>query len=253
MTDRYPVAERDWYRSKWAIHPTACEKCGTREAICWSATTKREHIWNSICPACERSGDAFAETCRFDGAGVIMHVREVPAMVGSVDDGPEITVHVPTGRPMMAGVLGQVAGSFYNLAKARRSWALHPPVEWRLERRDDGRVWAPSDPNRDPRWWRGDALPLRQTELRSLARKRAPGWERKCFGCTSVLDAGMTAWRADPAGHLNRHGESTHGWHSDGLRTLWCPSCVAAVKVAEESTAGEVVVRHMRVIEGGAQ
>jgi hypothetical protein len=63
----------------------------------------------------------------------------------------------------------------------------------------------------------------------------------------------MTAWRADPAGYINRHGESTHGWHSDGLRTLWCPSCVAAVKVAEESTAGEVVVRHMRVIEGGAQ
>jgi hypothetical protein len=182
-----------------------------------------------------------------------MHVREVPAMVGSVDDGPEITVHVPTGRPMMAGVLGQVASSFHNLAKARRSWALHPPVEWRLERRDDGRVWAPSDPNRDLRWWRGDALPLRQTELRSLARKRAPGWERKCFGCALVLDAGMTAWRADPAGHLNRHGESTHGWHSDGLRTLWCPSCVAAVKVAEESTAGDVVVRHMRVIEGGAQ
>jgi hypothetical protein len=238
----------------------------------------RPHIWHLICPACEASGDAFVERCRFDSAGVLTHVREVPAMTGAHDDGPEITVHTG-GRAPMAAVLGQVATSFYNLAKARRSWALHPPVKWVLELRDGGRVWAPSDPCRDPRWWRGEALPLRQTTLRDRRRKRGP-WSgdcghgtdcecqpcrdqriigeparldgRACASCSAALGAGMTAWRADPVGHVNRHGESTHGWHSDGLRTLWCPSCVAAVTTIVECNGAGVVVRHMRVIEGGA-
>jgi hypothetical protein len=240
MTDvirhRFPARVRDWFRAKWAIHPRSCSKCGTRKAVCWVATDKSEH-WLTECCSCWPDPAAVIERQTIGGGDVLLHVREVPAMADQSADAPDITVHA-AGRHIRAGVLAIVAESFHELAKARVEWAAHPPVKWVLERREDGRVWAPVDPFRD-RLWRCSALPLRTTDLR--ARKK----DGQCFACKADLGERQTAWRPDT-------WAGDGGWSSAGLRLLWCPSCIAAVQVLAEAAPEETIVRHMRVIEGGA-
>jgi hypothetical protein len=261
MTDvirhRYPARVRDWFRAKWAIHPRSCSKCVSRMAVCWVATE---------CCSCWPDPAAVIAKQTIGGGDILLHVREIPAMTDQSPDAPDITVHAADGHRIRAGVLAIVAESFHELAKARVEWAAHPPVEWVLERREDGRVWAPVDPFRD-RLWRCSALPLRPSVLREAGKRHRelhkaavakaghecqcdacqgkPTERRKCFGCKVVLGTGQTAWRADTSA-----GDG--GWSSEGKSLLWCPSCVSAVQVIAEAAPEETIVRHMRVIEGGA-
>lgn len=238
---RYPLRIRDWIRARWAVHPKSCEKCGARVSVAWALTVSAEH-WLRTCTAC--NPDIHRLTVK--GAGILVQIAEVPALTGQGGalgvDAPDLRIQVATGHTIVAGLLHYVAESFTGLAEAR-IWRAKNPGDWALERREDGRVWAPWNPRADL-WSRGAAMPLRTTVLRDARSKR------KCFDCKEPLESGASAWRPDDDHWHRECTRGHHGWSRPGLACLWCPPCVAGVIARADAEADEVVVGHLRVIEG---
>ena len=200
--DRYPRNVRDWYASRWAIHPEPCPKCSARRLVAVYILLDGPLSWVLPCPNCWPSPWALGLA------------QEVPALVS--DAMPEVEMHLRPGLRLPACDLEYIGGSFRNLGEARLQWAKNPPIEWALRRNEAGDVVAPADPTADRVYHRPQSAVLRPTVLRASRR------ERKCFGCGVQLR---------PGDHV--FAPESKGWGTAGLALRWCSACVMRVPVWE--------------------
>jgi hypothetical protein len=229
--DRYPRNVRDWYASRWAIHPEPCPKCSARRLVAVYILLDGPLSWVLPCPNCwpspwalvhreyllgsDGEGDGEkAKGRKFRGHEIVGLAQEVPALVS--DAMPDVEMHLRPGLRLPACDLEYIGGSFRNLGEARLQWAKNPPIEWALRRNEAGDVVAPADPTADRVYHRPQSAVLRPTVLRASRR------DRKCFGCGVQLR---------PGDHV--FAPESKGWGTAGLALRWCSACIMRVPVWE--------------------